>query len=94
MLLLLQRYLDAYRAAHPDYPETGALTPYTLPNPPYVWPTNPWTGSAMTAGDALGDFSYARLSSSDYTLKVKLTSGWSTPLPPLLLGQLTATPGG
>ena len=48
----------------------------------------------MTASDALGDFSYTRVSSSDYTLKVKLTNGWSTSLQPLLLSRLTATPGG
>ena len=91
-LLLLQRYLDAYRAANPDYPATDALTPDTLPSPTYVWPTNAWTGTAMAASDALGDFSYTRLSPSGYTLKVKLTSGWSNPLQPLLLGQLTTSP--
>jgi hypothetical protein len=93
-LLLLQRYLDAYKTAHGDYPATGSLTPETLPSPTYVWPTNPWTGAPMTASDSLGDFSYTRLSSSDFALKVKLTSGWSTTLQPLLLGQLTTTPGG
>ena len=93
-LLLLQRYLDAYRTAYGDYPQTGSLTPATLASPIYVWPTNPWTGAPMTASDALGDFSYTSISSSDFTLNVKLTSGWSgTPLRPLLLGQLTTTPG-
>ena len=29
-LLLLQRYVDAYKAAHGDYPATGSLTPETL----------------------------------------------------------------
>ena len=59
-----------------------------------MWPTNPWTGApATTASEALGDFSYTSLS-ADFTLNVKLTSGWSTPLQPLLLGQLTTTPGG
>jgi hypothetical protein len=48
----------------------------------------------MTASGALGDFSYTRLSSSDFALKVKLTTGWSASLQPLLLGQLTTTPGG
>ena len=60
-LLLLQRYLDSYKTAHGDYPPTGSLTPETLPSPTYVWPSNPWTGAPMTAGDALGDFSYTRL---------------------------------
>jgi hypothetical protein len=46
----------------------------------YVWPKDPWTGAAMKAGDALGQFSYARLSTSAYTLKVKLTTGWSSPV--------------
>ena len=35
-LLLLQRYLDAYKAAHADYPATGSLTPETFPSPTYV----------------------------------------------------------
>jgi type II secretory pathway pseudopilin PulG len=90
-LLLLQRYLDAYKTAHGDYPVS--LDPATLSSPTYVWPTNPWTGAPMTASAALGDFSYTP-SSSGFTLKVKLTTGWSAPLTPLLLGQLTTTPGG
>ena len=74
-LLLLQRYLDTYKAAHADYPATGSLTPETFPSPTYVWPKNPWTGTAMAASDGLGDFSYTRVSATDFTLKVKLTSG-------------------
>lgn len=94
-LLLLQRYLDVFKTAHGDYPATGALTPGTFPSPTYVWPKNPWSGAAMAANDALGGFSYARLSSSDFTLKVKLTSGWSEVFHPVsLLSQLTTTPGG
>ena len=94
-LLLLQRYLDAYRMAHGDYPETGSLTPDTFPSPIYVWPTNPWTGAAMAAGAGLGDFSYARLSSSSFTLKVKLQSRWSDVFGPVsVVTQLTTTPGG
>jgi hypothetical protein len=91
-LLLLQRYLDAYKTAHGDYPLS--LDPATLSSPSYVWPANPWTGAPMTGSDALGDFSYTRLSASDFTLMVKLTTGWSASLEPLLLGQLTTTPGG
>ena len=82
-LLLLQRYLDAYKAAHADYPATGSLTPETFPSPTYVWPRNPWTGAAMAASDTLGDFSYARVSATDFTLKVKLTSGWSEAFGPV-----------
>jgi type II secretory pathway pseudopilin PulG len=94
-LLLLQRYLDAYQAAHADYPATGSLTPETFSSPTYVWPKNPWTGTAMAASDGLGDFSYTRISATDFTLKVKLTSGWSDPFGPAsLLSRLTATPGG
>jgi hypothetical protein len=89
-LLLLQRYLDAYRAAHGDYP--ASLTAATLPSPAYVWPTNAWTGAPMTASDALGDFSYTRSGSADFVLKVKLTTGWSAALRPLPLGALIAAP--
>ncbi len=49
----------------------------------------------MVAGDASGDFSYTRLSSSDFTLKVKLSSGkWSQAVGPSLISRLTSTPGG
>ena len=37
----------------------------------------------MAAGDGLGEFSYARGGTSNYTLKVKLTSGWSAALGPI-----------
>ena len=94
-LLLLQRYLDTYKLANGDYPATGSLTPDAFPSPTYVWPKNPWTGAAMAASDALGDFSYARVSATDFTLRVKLTSGWSDPFGPAsLLARLTMTPGG
>jgi flavin-dependent dehydrogenase len=79
-LLLLQRYVEAYAAAH----GFGAS---------YVWPVDPWTGAGMAAGDALGCYSYTGGGAS-YALKVRLTSGWSTPLGQLpVLGQL-ATPSG
>jgi len=82
-LLLLQRYLTTYHLLHNDYP--AALTADAMPSPAYVWPKNPWTGAAMTAGDGLGQFSYTRVDSSDFTLKVKLTTGWSSPaLRPIL----------
>jgi type II secretory pathway pseudopilin PulG len=95
-LLLLQRYLDAYKTAHGDYPATGSLTAETLPSPTYVWPRNPWTGAAMAASEGLGDFSYVRISPIDFSLKVKLTSGWwiETLHPASVLSGLTATPGG
>jgi type II secretory pathway pseudopilin PulG len=94
-LLLLQRYLDAFKTAHGDYPATGSLTPETFAGPAYVWPRNPWTGAAMGAGDGLGDFSYTRISSTAFTLKVRLTTGWSETFGPVaLLSGLTVTPGG
>ena len=94
-LLLLQRYVEAYAAAHGGYPATGSLTPETLAGPTYVWPRNPWTGAVMGASDGLGDFSYARISSTEFTLKVRLTTGWSETFGPVaLLSGLTATPGG
>jgi type II secretory pathway pseudopilin PulG len=94
-LLLLQRYLDAYKSAGGDYPATGALTQESFPSPTYVWPKNAWNGAPMAASEALGDFSYTRLSSSDFILKVKLTSGWSEAFHAASpLSQLTTTPGG
>jgi type II secretory pathway pseudopilin PulG len=81
-LLLLQRYLAAYHLQHGSYPE--ALNETTFPSAGYVWPQDPWTGTAMAPGDGLGAFSYAR-TASGYTLKVKLTTGWSSPaLGPIL----------
>lgn len=93
-LLLLQRYLDAYKTAHSDFPATGSLDPATLTG--YSWPKNLWTGADMVAGDASGDFSYTRLSSTDFTLKVKLSTGkWSSAFGPVsVISRLTATPGG
>ena len=95
-LLLLQRYVEAYAAAHggtyPAPADVSAATSW----PSYVWPRNPWTGADMAAGTALGDFSYAQLSSgTSYSLKVMLTSGWSDVFHPVsLLSNLTVTPGG
>jgi hypothetical protein len=89
--LLLQRYLEAYRTTNSSYPET--LSSSVLGSG-YVWPTNPWSGKAMAASDALGDFSYAR-SGSSFSLKVKLTSGWSDAVGPAsALSPLTTVPGG
>jgi hypothetical protein len=82
-LLLLQRYLLNHHLLHNDYP--AALDETSFPSALYVWPQDPWTGAAMNAGDDLGQFSYTRLSTSGYTLKVKLTTGWSSPaLGPIL----------
>ncbi len=91
-VLLLQRYLEAYKLSSGDLP--GSLSPATLAG--YSWPENPWTGSDMVAGDSVGEFSYSRLSSSDFTLKVKLSNGkWSSAFGPVsALSRLTATPGG
>ena len=84
-LLLLQRYLMHYHMAHNDYPATGSFTAGAFGEPPYVWPKDPWTGAAMAVGDGLGQYSYTRLGASDFTLKVKLTTGWSSPaLRPIL----------
>jgi len=81
-LLLLQRYLADYHLAHSDYPAALDATAFP-PGEGYVWPLDPWTGAAMTAGDGLGEFSYVRGGTSTYTLKVKLTSGWSASLGPI-----------
>lgn len=81
-LLLLQRYITAYHLQHGTYPET--VNDAAFASPAYVWPRNPWTGAGMTAGESLGEYSYAR-TVSGFTLKVKLTSGWSSPaLGPIL----------
>lgn len=77
-LLLLQRYLQRCHLLNGAYPVT--LDQTTLPSALYVWPLNPWTGTIMVSGESLGDFSYVRSSTSDYTLKVKLTTGWSSPV--------------
>ena len=55
----------------------------------------PGQAPSWRASDGLGDFSYARISSTEFTLKVKLTTGWSETFGPVaLLSGLTATPGG
>ena len=46
----------------------------------------------MVQSASLGDFAYAGGGSS-YTLKVRLTTGW-TSVPVSVLSQLTMTPGG
>jgi type II secretory pathway pseudopilin PulG len=94
-VLLLQRYLDAYKAANGDFP--GSLSSATLAATLAGdgWPKNPWTGSDMVAGDTFGAFSYTRLSTTAFTLKVKLSTGkWSSAFGPVsLISRLTATPG-
>jgi hypothetical protein len=82
-LLLLQRYLGNYHLARSDYPATLDATSFP-PGGGYVWPLDPWTGAAMAAGDGLGQFSYVRGGTSNYTLKVKVTSGWWTAPAPIL----------
>jgi hypothetical protein len=94
-LLLLQRYIEAHAASHGGaYPAAADVTAVSF-GTSYVWPKNPWTGADMVAGSTVGDFAYTPLSGgSGYSLKVMLTSGWSTALGPLpVLGQLTTTPG-
>lgn len=80
-ILLLQRYLANYHLVHNDYP--AALDATSLPVP-YVWPVNPWTGAAVVTGDGLGELAYTRGGAASFSLKVKLTSGWSPVLGPLL----------
>jgi hypothetical protein len=87
---LLQRYLDAYSASHGGYPAAGDVTAAGFAG--YSWPTNPWTGTAMAQSSELGDFAYTGGGSS-CTLKVKLTTGWSSALPISALGRLTMAPG-
>jgi hypothetical protein len=88
---LLRRYLDVYAAAHGGvYPAPADVTPAVFAG--YSWPTNPWTGVAMAQSATLGDFAYTGGGAS-YTLKVKLTTGW-TSVPVSLIGKLTTAPGG
>jgi hypothetical protein len=93
-LLLLQRYVEAYAAAHGgSYPASDLVTSTGL-GASYVWPVDPWTGAAMTAGSAPGCYNYTGGGPS-YALKVMLTSGWSASLGPLpVMGQLAAQPAG
>ena len=82
-LLLLQRYLANHHLAHNDYPAAVDTTSFP-PGDGYVWPLDPWTGAAMAAGDGLGEFSYTRASALSFSLRVRLTSGWSAALGPIL----------
>ena len=93
-LLLLQRYVEAYAAAHGgSYPTADLVTSAGF-GASYVWPVDPWTGAPMAAGDTPGCYSYAG-GGAGYTLKVMLTSGWSASFGPLpVLGQLTTPAGG
>jgi hypothetical protein len=95
-LLLLQRYVEAHAASHGGaYPAAADVSAVAF-GTSYVWPKNPWTGADMVAGITVGGFAYAQLNGgAGYSLKVMLTTGWSTTLGPLpTLGQLTTTPGG
>jgi hypothetical protein len=82
-LLLLQRYIEEYASLHGNvFPAAADVTPAAV-GAGFTWPQNPWTGAAMVAGTALGDFSYTQVAGgTSYTLKVKLTTGWSTPFGP------------
>ncbi len=92
-LLLLQRYVEIYAAAHAGaYPAPDVVTAAGFGGD-YVWPRNPWTGVAMAAGTTLGCYSYTGGGDS-YALRVMLTSGWSSEFGPLLLARLTTSPGG
>jgi len=92
-LLLLQRYVEEYAAAHAgSYPAAAEMTPEAF-GAGYVWPKNPRTGFPMAVGTGLGDFSYTS-DGGGYTLKVKLTTGWSAAFGPIsVLGRLTGAPG-
>ena len=91
--LLLQRYVEAYKAAHGAFPSAADVTPAGFGSG-YAWPKNPWTGADMAQSSANGDFAYTGGGSS-YTLKVKLTTGWSAGFGPVsVLSRLTTTPGG
>jgi hypothetical protein len=93
-LLLLQRYVETYAAAHAGtYPAPADVTAAAFGDG-YVWPRNPWTGSDMVAGNTLGDFSYTG-GGATYSLKVMLTNGWSASFGPIsVLSQLSTAPGG
>jgi len=86
--LLLQRYLEAYATAHGGaYPAAADVTPAAFAG--YVWPKSPWTGADMVAGAALGDFAYGG-GGATYSLKVKLTSGWSPGYAPVGVAAVLA----
>jgi len=86
--LLLQRYVQAYAAAHAgSYPAPAEVTPAAFGG--YVWPKNPWTSADMVATSALGDFSYAGGGTS-YSLKVQLTTGWSAAFGPTGVSRVLA----
>jgi hypothetical protein len=91
-VLLLQRYIEEYASLHGDvFPAAADVTPATV-GAGYTWPQNPWTGAAMVADTALGDFSYTQLTGgTSYTLKVKLTTGWSTFGPSTVARLIAAT---
>jgi hypothetical protein len=81
--LLLQRYVEEYASLHGNvFPAATDVTPAVV-GAGYTWPQDPWTGAAMVAGTALGDFSYTQLTGgTSYSLRVKLTTGWSTTFGP------------
>lgn len=90
-LLLLQRYVEAYAATHAgSYPAAAEMTREAF-GAGYVWPRNPWTREPMAAGTAVGDYAYTS-DDDGYTLKVRLTTGWSSPpLSPIGVTRILAT---
>lgn len=89
--LLLQRYLETWAARQSGvYPAAADVTAAAF-GAGFVWPTNPWTGTEMAASSALGDFSYAQLKGgASYSLKVMLTSGWSSGTGPVGVAAVLA----
>lgn len=94
-LLLLQRYVESYAAAHGGYPAAADVTPAAFGDT-YAWPENPWSGAAMTQSAALGDFSYAQKDAgAGYELRVHVARGEELVLTQLLVpGLLSVTPPG
>ena len=90
-LLLLQRYIEHHAVLNGGlFPAPADVTPASF-GPAYVWPSNPWTGTEMAAGSALGEFAYSQQDAgASYSLKVKLTTGWSQPLGPTAVAALIA----
>ena len=97
-LCLLQRYLEAYALLNSGtYPTPASFDATTFALPAYVWPVNPWSGSAMAQSTTVGDFQYTQPGgATSYSIKVMLSSGkWSSALGPLTSGgRLTTSPGG
>ena len=83
--LLLQRYVDAYAASHGGaYPLPADVTAATLRRELRRGRRTRGPAPTWARAPRSGDFAYAQLSDgAGYSLKVMLTSGWSTALGPL-----------